>query len=69
MRRAPSTWKGSPECEAQASASRSGGRSRPARTMPRAWIGLLQERGSTGSSTTPTDQSTPPSASSATTDP
>ena len=62
MRRTPSTWNGSPECEAQASASSSGGRSSPARTMPSAWIGLLQERGSTGASTSPTDQATLPSA-------
>ena len=29
IRRTPSTWKGSPECDAQARASRSGGRSSP----------------------------------------
>ena len=30
--------------------------------MPSAWIGLLHERGSIGSSTSPTDQATVPSA-------
>ena len=58
MRRTPSTWNGSPEWDAQASASRSGGRSSPSRTMPSAWIGLLHERGSIGLSTSPTDQAT-----------
>ena len=60
--RTPSTWKGSPECDAQVSASSSGGRSSPSRTIPSAWSGLLQDRGRIGSSTRPTDQSTPPSA-------
>ena len=51
-------WNGSPEWEAQASASSSGGRSSPARTMPRAWSGLLHERGRIGLSTSPTDHAT-----------
>ena len=37
--------------------------------MPSAWSGLLHERGSIGASTSPTDQSTLPSAASATTEP
>ena len=37
--------------------------------MPTAWSGLLLDRGSTGEVTSPTDQSTDPSAASATTDP
>ena len=69
MRRTPSTWNDSPECDAQARASRSGGRSRPSSTIASACTGLLHERGSTGTVTSPTDQSTDPSAASATTDP
>ena len=37
--------------------------------MASAWTGLLLERGSTGTSTSPTDQSTDPSAARATIDP
>ncbi len=54
---------GSPECEAQARASSSSGRSRPSRTIASAWTGLLQERGSTCAVTSPTDHATDPSGS------
>ena len=67
IRRTPSTCAGSPECDAQASASRSGGRSSPARSIPSACRGLRHERGSTARPTSRTDQSTLPSAASATT--
>ena len=48
MRRTPSMWKGSPECEAQASASSSPSRGRPASSIASACNGLLHERGSIG---------------------
>ena len=69
MRRTPSTWKGSPECDAHASASSSPSSDSPASSMPSAWIGLLHERGSIGPSTSPAEASTEPSASSTTHDP
>ncbi len=48
IRRTPSMWNGSPEWDAQASASSSPSRSSPARSMPTACIGLLHERGRIG---------------------
>ena len=69
MRRTPSMWKGSPECEAQASASSSPSRDRPASSIASACSGLLHERGSIGPCTSPAEARTDPSASSATHDP
>ena len=69
MRRTPSMWKGSPEWEAQESASSSSDRGRPTSSMPSAWTGLLHERGSIGSSTSPALASTEPSRSSTTQEP
>ncbi len=69
MRRTPSRWKSSPEWEAQASASSSGGSLSPSRTIASAWIGLLHDRGRIGWSASPTDHSTSPAPSSATIDP
>ena len=58
MRRTPSTWKGSPEWDAQASASSSPSRDSPASSIPSAWTGLLHDRGSIGLSTSPAAAST-----------
>ena len=69
MRRTPSTWKSSPEWEAQARASSSGGSFSPSRTIASAWIGLLHDRGRIGWSASPTAQSTSPDSPSATIDP
>ena len=62
-------WNGSPEWDAHATASSSPSRSSPARSMPTAWSGLLQERGSTWVATSPAAYAVLPSAASATTDP
>ena len=69
MRAAASRWNGSPEWLAQASASSASGRSRPARTMAEAWIGLLAERAKTAPVGSPTAHSTEPSGAVTTTVP
>ena len=69
IRRTPSRWKSSPEWLAAASASSSPSRPSPARTMPAACIGLLDERGKITASGSPTAKATSPLASSATTVP
>ena len=69
MRRTPSMWKGSPEWEAQARASSSSVRGSPTSSIPSAWTGLLHERGSIGSVTSPALACTEPSRSSTTQEP
>ncbi len=67
IRRTPSRWNGSPEWLALARASSSPSRSRPARTMASACSGLLEDRGKVGPVTSPTESSTVPAPSTATT--
>lgn len=62
-------WKSSPEWLAAANASRSPDSSTPARSTAAAWRGLLLERGKTGTSGSPSANSTLPSAASSTSEP
>jgi hypothetical protein len=61
IRRTPSMWKDSPECDAHTSASSSPSRSSPARNMPTAWSGLLALRGYIGAKSAPTEWARLPS--------
>ena len=67
--RTRSTWKGSPEWLAVASASRAPESSSPARSIAAACMGLLDERGKKGAAGSPRDFSTLPSAASTTSEP